>query len=58
MQVAGKLSGYSMTMEYDFENDRELQLKAYEIYRKYDIASVQEIRGLEGFSNKQLVISN
>jgi HK97 family phage portal protein len=41
----------SMTMEYDFENDRELQLKAYEIYRKYDIASVQEIRELEGFSN-------
>jgi len=41
----------SMSMEYDFENDRALQLKAYEIYRKYDIASVQEIRELEGFTN-------
>jgi len=40
----------NIAMEYDFENDRELQLKAYEIYRKYDIASINEIRELEGFS--------
>jgi phage portal protein BeeE len=39
-----------LTLEYDFENDRELQLKAYEIYRKYDIVSKEEIRELEGFS--------
>jgi len=39
-------------MDYEFENDRELQLKAYEIYRKYDIASKEEIRELEGFGNE------
>ena len=37
-------------MEYEFEIDRELQLRAYEIYRKYDIASVDEIRSIEGFN--------
>ncbi len=40
-----------LSLDYDFENDRELQLKAYEIYRKYDIVSKEEIRELEGFSN-------
>lgn len=39
-----------LSLEYDFEIDRELQLKAYEIYRKYGIASVDEIREMEGFS--------
>lgn len=38
-----------LSLEYDFEIDRDLQLKAYEIYRKYDIASVNEIREMEGF---------
>jgi HK97 family phage portal protein len=42
----------TITMEYEFENDREMQLKAYEIYRKYDIASVDEIRELEGFTKQ------
>ena len=42
-----------LVMEYEFETDRKLQLEAYEIYRKYDIASVEEIRELEGFG-KQL----
>jgi HK97 family phage portal protein len=41
-----------LSLEYDFEIDRDLQLKAYEIYRKYDIASVNEIREMEGFSQK------
>ncbi|MBE2256576.1 MAG: phage portal protein [Ignavibacteria bacterium] len=36
-------------MEYEFEQDREMQLKSYEIYRKYNIASIEEIRELEGF---------
>jgi len=38
-----------MVMEYEFETDRSLQLQSYEIYRKYDIATVNEIRELEGF---------
>jgi capsid portal protein len=37
-------------MEYEFENDRALQLQTYEIYRKYNIASVEEIREMEGLS--------
>ncbi|MGB9697299.1 MAG: phage portal protein [Ignavibacteria bacterium] len=37
-----------ITMDYEFEIDRELQLRAYEIFRKYDIASVDEIREMEG----------
>jgi hypothetical protein len=36
-------------MEYEFEIDRELQLQAYDIYRKYDIVSNDEIREIEGF---------
>ncbi len=36
-----------LEMEYEFETDRKLQLEAYEIYRKYDIASVEEIREIE-----------
>lgn len=40
---------FKMVMEYEFEVDRSLQLQSYEIYRKYDIASVNEIRELEGF---------
>jgi capsid portal protein len=39
-----------LSLEYDFEIDRDLQLRAYELYRKYDIASVDEIREMEGFS--------
>jgi HK97 family phage portal protein len=39
-----------LVMEYEFENDRALQLQAYEIYRKYNIASVDEIREMEGLS--------
>jgi len=38
-----------LSMEYDFENDRELQLKAYELYMKYDIATKEEVREMEGF---------
>lgn len=38
-----------ISMEYEFETDRALQLKAFEIYRKYDIVSVEEIREIEGF---------
>ena len=38
-----------LLLEYDFEVDRDLQLKAYDLYRKYDIASVDEIRTMEGF---------
>ncbi|HRE41944.1 MAG TPA: phage portal protein [Ignavibacteria bacterium] len=40
---------FKMVMEYEFETDRSLQLQSYEIYRKYDIATVNEIRELEGF---------
>jgi hypothetical protein len=39
-------------MEYDFELDRDLQLKAFDIYRKYDIVSNDEIREIEGFSKQ------
>lgn len=38
-----------LAMEYDFENDRELQLRSYELYMKYGIATKEEIRELEGF---------
>jgi len=38
-------------MDYQFEIDRDLQLKAYEIFSKYNIASREEIRELEGLSN-------
>jgi HK97 family phage portal protein len=41
-----------IAMEYEFETDRNLQLKTYEVYRKYNIASIEEIRELEGFSKK------
>ena len=41
-----------LVMEYDFEVDRDLQLKAYDLYRKYDIVSVDEIRTMEGFGLK------
>lgn len=37
-----------LIMEYDFENDRELQLKAYELYMKYGIATIEELREMEG----------
>lgn len=38
-----------LSMEYDFENDRDLQLRAYELYMKYGITTIDEIRELEGF---------
>jgi HK97 family phage portal protein len=38
-----------LALEYDFEIDRDLQLKAYDIYKKYDIATTDEIRAMEGF---------
>jgi HK97 family phage portal protein len=38
-----------LSMEYDFENDRELQLRAYELYMRYGIVSKDEIREMEGF---------
>lgn len=38
-----------LTMEYEFEIDRELQLKTIEIYSKYGIATNDELRELEGF---------
>ena len=40
-----------ITMEYDFENERELQLKAYDLYMKYKIATREEVREMEGFSS-------
>ena len=43
----------SLKMEYDFELDRDLQLKAFDIYRKYDIVSNDEIREIEGFSKQK-----
>lgn len=40
-------------MEYDTDIDRDLQLKAYDLYMKYNITTVEEVRELEGFkSNK------
>ncbi len=42
-----------LTMEYEFETDRALQLKAFEVYRKYDIASIDEIREIEGFGKRR-----
>lgn len=38
-----------LAMEYDFENDRDLQLRSYELYMKYGITTIDEIRELEGF---------
>lgn len=38
-----------LSMEYDFENDRELQLRAYELYMKYGIVTKEEVREMEGF---------
>ena len=38
-----------LSMEYDFENDRELQLRSYELYMRYGIATKDEIREMEGF---------
>jgi HK97 family phage portal protein len=42
-----------ITMEYEFEVDRELQLQAIEIYSKYGIATTEELREIEGFSNNE-----
>jgi HK97 family phage portal protein len=47
-------SNVMLRMEYDFEIDRDLQLKAFDIYRKYDIVSTEEIREIEGFSKLKL----
>ena len=47
-------SNVMLRMEYDFEIDRDLQLKAFDIYRKYDIVSNEEIREIEGFSKLKL----
>ncbi|MCX6162030.1 MAG: phage portal protein [Ignavibacteriae bacterium] len=44
----------TLSMEYEFEIDRDLQLKAFDIYRKYDIVSKEEIREIEGFSKSKL----
>lgn len=38
-----------LAMEYEFEIDRELQLKTIEIYSKYGLATNDELRELEGF---------
>ena len=38
-----------INMEYEFENDREMQLRAYDIYMKYGILTKDELRELEGF---------
>lgn len=38
-----------LVMEYEFEVDRETQLKALEFYAKYGIADRNEIREMEGF---------
>lgn len=44
-----------LKMEYEFEIDRELQLRAYDIYRKYDIVSPEEIREMEGFGKREKI---
>ena len=41
-----------LDMEYEFEIDRELQLKAIDLYAKYGIATHEELRDIEGFGNK------
>jgi len=41
-----------LNMEYEFEIDRDLQLKSIELYCKYGIATIDEIREIEGFSSK------
>ena len=41
-----------IVMEYEFEIDRELQLKALDIYSRYGIATRDEMRELEGFSTE------
>lgn len=38
-----------LSMEYDFENDRELQLRSYDLYMRYGIATKEEVREMEGF---------
>ena len=43
---------YYMKMDYSFEIDREQQLHAIELYSKYNIASKDEIRELEGFGKE------
>jgi len=44
-----KDNNLKMVMEFEFEQDRQTQLKTYETYRKWNIATVNEIRELEGF---------
>lgn len=39
-----------VVMEYENQYKRELQLEAIDLYRTHDIASVEEIREMEGFS--------
>ncbi|MCE1164984.1 MAG: phage portal protein [Bacteroidetes bacterium] len=41
-----------IVMEYEFEVDRDMQLKALEIYSKYGIATRDEMREIEGFSTE------
>ena len=41
-----------LAMEYEFEIDRDLQLKTIEMYSKYGIATKDEIRELEGFGSE------
>jgi len=38
-------------MEYENDIDRTLQLQAYDLYMKYNITSVDEVRELEGFKS-------
>ena len=46
-------SEFFIEMDYSFEIDRELQLKAIEIYSKYNIATKDEIREMEGFGKEK-----
>lgn len=39
-------------MEYENDIDRELQLKTYDLYMKYNITTTDEVRELEGFETQ------
>ena len=44
-------SGLRLEFDYDTDIERELVLKTYDLYMKYNIVSIDEIRELEGFAS-------
>ena len=44
-------SGLRLEFDYDTDIERELVLKTYDLYMRYNIVSIDEIRELEGFAS-------